>query len=221
MKKCPFCAEEIQDDAIKCKHCKSNLNSNARHLNVNWEKIKQSGSRSTPRLEVQNDESTIVIKSDDEKPKEGLFLSTLNCGCAIFFIIFVCIIIFISINHGGNQNNNQQPVNQAQIKNNVPVKEDTSSQDKAVAQKELDKIMSLAKQSGLVVSYEFSNSATVVYIGQVWYAQTVQFKKDFIAKIAMLKEQITGYRHLEVRDAYSNEKVAEVTAFAGSLEIYK
>lgn len=35
MKKCPFCAEEIQDEAIKCKHCGEFLN-NAPTIKEKW-----------------------------------------------------------------------------------------------------------------------------------------------------------------------------------------
>jgi len=49
----------------------------------------------------------------------------------------------------------------------------------------------------------------------------VSFKKDFIAKIGTLKKQIRGYSHFEVRDAYSKEKVGELTAFSQSIEVYK
>jgi predicted nucleic acid-binding Zn ribbon protein len=39
MKKCPFCAEDIQNDAIKCKHCGEFLNASTR-ARLAEEKIK-------------------------------------------------------------------------------------------------------------------------------------------------------------------------------------
>jgi len=38
MKKCPFCAEDIQDDAIKCKHCREFLDAST-HPHLAEQKI--------------------------------------------------------------------------------------------------------------------------------------------------------------------------------------
>jgi hypothetical protein len=61
----------------------------------------------------------------------------------------------------------------------------------------------------------------VIYVTDVWYSMTVTFKKDFLAKFAMLQEEISGRHFFEVRDDHSNEKVGEVTAFSGALKVYK
>lgn len=92
---------------------------------------------------------------------------------------------------------------------------------RAEAQEQLDALIALSKQANIVASYEFSEIANVVYVTNVWYGLDVSFKKDLMGKIASLKEAATGYHRFEVRNSKSNEKVAEVTAFSGSIEIYK
>ncbi len=96
-----------------------------------------------------------------------------------------------------------------------------SEDEKVKAQAELDEVLGLAKKAGLIKSYEFSETKRVIYADRVWYTQTVTFKKDFMGKVASLRKTISGYHRFEVRDAYSDEKVGEVTAFSGSIEVYK
>jgi hypothetical protein len=68
LKKCPFCAEEIKEDAIKCKHCGSDLTG-------------------------KDKEGKKQIIKVIQKSKEGLFLRTMNFGCLLIFIVIGIIIL--------------------------------------------------------------------------------------------------------------------------------
>jgi hypothetical protein len=103
---------------------------------------------------------------------------------------------------------------------NPTVQPTTTSKEDAI--KDFDELMSLSEEAGLVTSYEMSaNVSLKVYVGAPWYALQVQAKKDFLAKLSTLQQSIYGRHRLEVRDARSNEKVGEVTALSGAIEIYK
>jgi hypothetical protein len=134
-----------------------------------------------------------------------------------WYVIVIVVIGFIwavgSSFGGSSSNTTTQPV--AQQTQTAP------TVSKEQAQKDLNDFMETAKKAKLVSFYEFSDKATVVYIDSMWYTQKVDFKKDFIAKIGLLKKALTGYSHFEARDAYNNEKVAEITSFSQSIEIYK
>ena len=98
----------------------------------------------------------------------------------------------------------------------------TQTISKEDAQKEFNRLMNLSKQSGLVKSYEMNeNTSLKIFVSNIWYSQEVQFKKDMLAKFSSLQQSIYGRHRLEVRDANSNEKLAEITAFSGGIEIYK
>ena len=142
-----------------------------------------------------------------------------------FWIIAGVVLLVIIVDTGDKNKPSTQTSEQSAVKQvnttPSPATQQSNTVNKEKAQQELGDLMATSKKAGLVESYEFSEKASVVFVGKVWYTQTVSFKKDFLAKIAMLKKDITGFQHFEVRDAYSNEKVAEVTSFSGSLEVYK
>ena len=91
----------------------------------------------------------------------------------------------------------------------------------AQASADFSSVMSTAEKANLVSSYKFSDAERVIYVTEVWYTMNVSFKKDFLAKIAMDQEAISGKHFFEVHDDHSDEKVAEVTALTGDLKVYK
>lgn len=139
---------------------------------------------------------------------EGLYI-------ALTVVLLLAFTIFLP---NGNKTSEQQvETEQAAQVSTAPETE----ADIANYQKDLDEVLRLATEAGIVSDYEFSETKRVVYIGPAWYNQTVALKEQLLNKTALLLEKTTGFHRFEVRDAYSNELVGEVTAFSGSVKIYK
>lgn len=188
--------KELERMKVRCPLCKDTVPANALKCSHCAGDLTEAG------IKAKIEEQVVAIQ------KRGKIVAV-----AIFAFIVAISVVLISGDSGAQPNTAA-----TQVTNTAPV---VTLEDKAAAQKKLDDILDLAKKAGLVTSYEFSETARVVYVGRVWYTQTVAFKKDFLGSIALPLKTVTGYHRFEVLDAYSNEKVAEVTAFSGSIEVYK
>jgi hypothetical protein len=155
----------------------------------------------------------------EQQEKKPFYKKKWFIGLAIFFGIGLIGTIFDDTPRPTPTSTPTQEVKTETQKETTTTKPIISKDE---AQKEFDRLIGLSKQSGLVTSYEMTAETPLkIFVSKVWYTQEVSFKKDMIAKFSTLEQAIYGRHRLEVRDAYSNEKVAEVTAFSGSLEVYK
>lgn len=144
----------------------------------------------------------------------------------VFLMVGGAIVALMVIGSLSSDEPSQQPAEQQTPKQETVVEKPAEvpqepQVSKEEAQNQLVELMELSKAAKIVTSYEFSEKAVVVYVDKAWYEQPATFKKDFLARVASLKKITTGYKHFEIRDTYSDEKVAEVTSFTGSLEVYK
>ncbi len=92
MQKCPYCAEEIQDEAIKCRHCGSNLDKSS------WSGKRLFRSRADRKLAGISGGMGSYLDCDSTLIRVGWVLATFVSGGLA--ILAYLVLIFIIPNEG-------------------------------------------------------------------------------------------------------------------------
>jgi hypothetical protein len=116
MKKCPYCAEAIQDEAVKCRFCGEHLiSAEMRELASRWGTTSQAerDRRWTGLAEQQQRELTLALQgrspappvaaSPAPTPPREAKSSALTWGCLIFIALFVVAAIIFSTSNPGSR----------------------------------------------------------------------------------------------------------------------